>query len=231
MSNIVTTQLRLVLRTGALSALDVDALVARLLEGGSYWVPPCVDASSGAWIDVQLGSGKGAGLVHLEPDALAPFEEIWMRSSDEGSDVDTIASFSPLLGETLLDARWRPCRYAFDHAELDGRSLAVRGSYAALNARTDMDVGARARIGPFPAVREGALSTPTTPCFHASRPTALEPAELARSLSLCRRSVLSYRGRIVQRTEPDARGRPRVQSADHWDNCADESYRLVFAGL
>jgi hypothetical protein len=248
-SNIFTEQARLYLCPGVLlSPGEVEGLVERILgERGSYWVPVWVDASSGIYVDLQYGSGKGAGLHALEPDALAPFEEIWVRFTDEGADFDVIREWAPVLDESAYDgyARARPCRYAFDEVRLGGVARAFEprlppglpwertsdgfrapcvGSYLALNGRTDMAVGPGARLGGPEKRTPGGLPTPTTPCHGGARASAIEPGELGwiveRGDERVRHVELRFAGGVVHRAAW-GRWHERARTETWLGACAD----------
>src|SRR4051812_19934546 len=175
MSNIYTEFARLYFCPGIrLSQSEIEALIDRILnERGSYWVPVWYDASNVDYIDLQYGSGKSASLYNLEPEELAPFEEIWVRFADEGSDGDILYSWTPALHETSTygsEGR-RVCRYGFDEVEIvtqqpkeswpflshvshlpwektpKGWRAVCIGSYSTLNQRSDLEMGPGLRLG------------------------------------------------------------------------------------
>ncbi|MDC0745486.1 hypothetical protein [Polyangium mundeleinium] len=250
MSNIFTEFARLYLGPGeVLTAPQAESLLERILgERGSYWVPVWYDLATPGYLDVQVGSGKGAGLYHLEVEELVQFEEIWVRFADEGTDADVIYEWAPVLGESAFDGyrRRRPCRYAFDEVRIvsrdqtllrrlpeglpweetaEGYRVACAGTHLALNERIDMAVGPGARFGTDVERTAGGLPTPTTPCHGGSTPVrAVEPGELGAWVQRGDRTItrldLLHAGRIVHRA---AWGRRYERSPeDEWlSQCAD----------
>lgn len=231
MSNIYTEHARLYLRPGlTITPPEVEALLDRVLgERGSYWVPVWYGLSAPSYLDLQYGSGKSAGLHNLEPEELSRFEEVWVRSANEGDDFDLVLEWAPELGESAYDGypRRRPCRYGFDEVWLvlredhrqkwrpeglsweetaAGLRAPCAGSYLALNERIDMEVGACARLDAGVKRTPGGFPTPTTPC-HGSRPLwdMIAEGDLARLVEQGHEAILSmdlrYGGRVVHRVE------------------------------
>lgn len=250
MSNIYTEFARLYLRPGVrLTPVEVEPLLDRILgERGSYWVPVWYEISAGSHVDLQYGSGKSAGLNNLEAEELAPFEEIWVRFANEGSDFDEIYEWSPELGESAWDGypRHRPCRYRFNevrilatdpsidrflpaglswHRKGDELRAVCVGSYLALNGRIDMEVGSRVRLGTDSKRTPGGLPTPTTPCHGSARVSKVEPSEIGSLIEngddRVERVELLHAGRIVHRTEWGKR-RGRAPAGDSRSRCADD---------
>lgn len=226
MSNIYTEFARLYFRPGVtMTAPEIEELLERILdECGSYWVPVTYDLADPTYIDLQYGSGKGAGLHNLEDDHLSLVEDIWVRLADEGSDHDVIYRWSPALGHTYHDGypRKQVCRYGFDEIEIvlakdnreawipsgipwqitpEGYRAECFGSYSTLNERIDMDLGPRARLH-TPRKPSDGFSAESTPCYDVQMPMLPNArAELGKLLELKQKGIerieLRYWGRLV----------------------------------
>ncbi len=226
MSNIYTKFARLYVCPGIrLSQPEVESLIDRILdERGSYWVPVWYDATRADYIDLQYGSGKGASLYNLEPEDLAPFEEIWVRLADEGSDDDIIFSWAPILNETQHDGapNRRVCRYGFDEVEIftestektralfshfpwektaTGWRASIVGSYSTLNQRSDMEMGSGLRLGSETSRTPGGFPTKTTPCHWGSSLKEIQPMGICALTEMVDLKItrldLRHAGRIV----------------------------------
>jgi hypothetical protein len=226
MSNIYTEFARLYFRPGVImTAPQAEDLLERILdERGSYWVPVTYELAWPSHIDYQYGSGKGAGLYHLDEEDFSLFEEIWVRLADEGSDQDVIFGWSPLAGEVDDDARGRrrPCRYAFDEIAIflqegqreawvpsglpwkitaQGYRAACFGTYLTLNERQDMDLGPRARFH-TPRNPSDGFSQPSRPIYDLVVPALpTSQSEISRFLTVEQRGIerieMRQKGRTV----------------------------------
>lgn len=250
-SNIYTEFVRFQLLPGtSMSPGEAEALIRRA-EGdrGSYWVPVWYDLSTPGRLDLQIGSGKGAGVFSLEPEDFARFDRVWVRFADAGATCDVISTWSPALGEDE-DARYderRPCRYGFDAVHVvardrraaeralppglpwqedpEGWRLVCAGSHLALNTRQDMESGACTRLGDDGPRTPGGLATPTTPSHGDAGVSAIEPAALealaTEGDAAIARVDLLHAGRVVHRA---GWGRPAWSEHERWECCAADDW-------
>ncbi len=255
MSNIFTEFARLYLRPGAsLDAPAVESLVERMMgDRGSYQVPEWHSLSPEGWLDVQYGSGKGAGFTFIRAEDLAAFDRVWVRFCDEGGGCDDIRGWDLSVepsGPIIRTGERRSCRYRFDEVRVvardaataatrlpdfrwvetaDGWRLPCDGSYIAMNMRQyPHRYPESARL---PGLGERGLATPTTRCVAPTDMGDLAPTELASLVEEGDPSLLRVdlycAGRVVQRGFWDERWDGPDWShycADDWDNCADEDF-------
>ncbi|MFC7327581.1 hypothetical protein [Marinactinospora rubrisoli] len=207
MSNIFTTYLRIHARPGqVIDRAEAEWITEQVLaDRGSYWVPVVVRLfPDGRRVDLQYGSGKGAGWDFIH-DHAGRYGGIWERTHNDGDgSVDSVRGPDP--GSD--DAESRPCRYGFDEVRVtapvgalpglrppgqgpapswerltDGVwRLAVDGHYVTGNDRSDMETGPVLHEvvwnAPVTDVRPGGLVTPTTPAYDDSSFASLFPPEL-----------------------------------------------------
>ncbi|MVU76271.1 hypothetical protein GPX89_03325 [Nocardia sp. ET3-3] len=216
---------------------------------GSYWVPVHFRvAEDGRYADIQYGDGKGLGLEHFLQDCYdgSRYSALWGRHYDDGSDED-------LIYRRDIDDERRFCRYGFDEVRVTTTNgdrppagppghwrqigdstwaVAITGSYRAGNDRSDMEIGPCVTMSAAPSPPGPSdLITPTTPCFHGNRPTAVEPGWLRPLIdghSKVTGLECHWRGRIVHRaTHEDTEGAGIEwchRNADDWDNLLDPAF-------
>ena len=230
MSNIYTEQARFYFRPGmTIDADEAESMLERILgERGSYWVPVWYEVVWPSYVEFQYGSGKGASHYNLEVEDLTPFDEIWVRVADEGSDQDVIYERRPAQEESSHSeyGRRRHCHYAFDEVHVitkpsyrrlwmpedlswkiipGGFRASFVGKYLALNERTDMEIGPCARL-PTECRTPNGFNTPSTPNHGNRAPTFVDvPEALAQLVTHKQPAIayvdLRYRGRVVHRAE------------------------------
>jgi hypothetical protein len=246
-SNIFTTSVRVYAQPGRrIDEIEAQWITWMLLgPRGSYCVPVWTRCEpDGRYVDIQYGSGKSDTIVDFCDDQIGRgrYSTIWGRTIDDGHGLDIIWHHNVSTGPHTF------CRYGFDEVRVQGPGdeppvardapwrrqadgswrLAVAGSYRTGNDRTDIGPNRGPVTEPIDPGPTG-LATPTTPDWHGSPLTSIDPPWLAPLTDLNPGATLIeyyWQGRVVHRVRESESHRLEDRCADDWDNCLHPAFLI-----